>query len=494
MSVVLTYNDLFTILALVLLTALSMSVFIHNRRSPVNRLFSLFLLNVTAWLSLSVVYYLFRDLLVRLLIFQTIIGSFMGLTFYWFSRAVSDPRAHMRAWERALVAVPLAISVWYLFIALEPRLFAEFSALVRYDGVRLHRPGDWPYILYTAWLLTSFIAGYAVMVRGYRGTEDPQVKKRIWHVLTASVVGQLSSLAIVNISSILGQGQSGRLALVPIIGSLFWIGFSIIRDRIWAVEHLLDVIRRSEEKLAERNRIIEADLELARLIQRKLLPDGVPSVPGLAVHAVYQPVEKVGGDYYDFIERDGGLGVMIADVSGHGIASAFLSSIIKMGFHYHGGEDGPGLFTALDALVADKGARAMFATAAFCWLDPAARRLVTCRAGHCPPLLMRRAKGEVLEIEPKGRALGMDLGDHAYQVAVMELQPGDRLLLYTDGIVEAMNLQGELFGMERLIREFREQAANALPEFCSGLLERIGGFAEGGPHGDDITLIAVDVL
>ncbi len=493
MNVPLNYKDLFIIMALTLLLALSLSVYIHNRRSPVNRLFSLFLLNVTAWLSLSVVYYLFREYLYHLLILQTMIGSFMGLTFYRFARAAGDENCRPRTWERALAAIPLAISAWYCGIALEPRLFAEFSALVRYDGIRLYRPGDPPYIAYTAWLLSSFIAGYAVMVRGYRGTEDPQVKKRIWHVLAASVVGQLSSLAIVNVSSILGMGQSGRLALVPIIGALFWIGFSIIRDKIWKVEHLLDVIRRSEEKLAERNRIIEADLELARLVQRKLLPDGVPAVPGLAVHAVYQPVEKVGGDYYDFIEHDGGLGIMIADVSGHGIASAFLSSIIKMGFHYHAREDGPGLFTALDGLVADKGACAMFATAAFCWIAPGAQRLLTCRAGHCPPLLMRRS-GEVLEIEPKGRALGMDLGDHAYQVSATELLTGDRLLLYTDGIVEAMDPRGELFGEERLIREFRGSAAKTLPEFCAGLLELIDNFAEGRPRGDDITLIAVEVL
>lgn len=493
MSVGLNYKDLLTVLALILLSAIGISVYIHNRRSAINRLFALFLLNVTLWLSLTIIYYLYRDLLYHLVIVQTIVGSFMGLTFYLFARAVADENFRLRIGERALVVIPFGLTIWYFITLMDTKLFSEFSAQVRYDGISLHRPANLPYIIYTTWLLGSFIAGYAVMLRGFRATPDPQAKRRIRHVLAASIIGQIISLILVNVSSILGLGQSGRLALVPIIGALFWVGFSIIRDRIWTVEYLLDTIRESEEKLAERNRIIENDLELARLVQRKLLPLGVPSVPGIEVYAVYQPVEKVGGDYYDFIVDNGSLGVIIVDVSGHGIASAFLSSIIKMGFHYHRNSDGPGLLAALDTLVADKGASAMFATAVFCKIDPIAKKLITCRAGHCPPLLMKRSRDEVIEIEPKGRALGMGIMGQVYQISETALARGDRLLLYTDGIVEAMDPRGELFGSARLVELFRRTASMTLQESCESILAEIDTFAQGAPRRDDITLIAVEI-
>ena len=406
-----------------------------------------------------------------------------------------DEKYVRRRWQNALIIVPAAIAGWYLLTIIHPSLLADFAGQVRYEGERLHRPGDLPYGAYTAWLLTAFIMGYAVLVSGMRRERDVQARKRIRNVLLASTLGQIITLGISNVWSFLGLGQAGRITLVPILFSLYWIGFSIIRDRIWTVEYLMERIRESEEKLSERNRIIEEDLELARLVQKQLLPERMPSVPGLAVHAVYLPVEKVGGDYYDFIQDGNALGIMLADVSGHGIASAFLSSIIKMGFHYHKGSDGPTLFEALDRLVTDYGAKAMFATAVFFWIDAGRMTLSCCRAGHCPPLLIRQGSGDITAIETPGRALGMNLGEHRYHYHMqeMKLSRGDRIFLYTDGVTEMRNREGALFGEERLKSFLQKGLSNTLSEFCDGLLAGLDDFSGGIPPSDDITIIAVEI-
>ncbi len=493
MSIPITYIDLLMILVLTLLVSIAISVYIHNRNSNINRLFSLFMLNVTAWLFLSMLHFLFRQHLAVLLAFQTAVGSFMGITFYYFALVIVDEQHMRRRWENALAIVPAAIAGWYIITIIHPDLLADFNSRVRYEGIKLHRPGDLPYWAYTTWLFSAFIMGYGVLISGLRRKGDTQARKRIRNVLWASILGQLTTLGINNLSSILGLGQPGWIALMPILASLCWIGVSIIRDRIWTVEYLLEVIRQSEEKLGERNRIIEADLELARLIQKKLLPDKAPQLPGLGVHAVYLPVDKVGGDYYDFIVEHNVLGVLLADVSGHGIASAFLSSIIKMGFNYHAGSNGPALFKTLDRLVAEKGANAMFATAVFCRIDTGTMRLTSCRAGHCPPLVIRSGSGEIVSIETPGRALGMNLGEPRYHIGEIELSRGDRIFLYTDGVTETMNSDRVLFDEERLKNALREGMGYALEEFCEKLLAKLKEFSGDNPQGDDITIIAVEV-
>ena len=494
MSATIHFIDLLIFLGLTLLLALAISVYTHNRRSPVNRRFSLFMFNVILWFGISIFYYFFWDLIPSLLVVQTAIGVFMGPVFYYFSLVVADEKSRLRPRDWSLLAVSAGIASWYVIMRFTPGLFNEFSRHVWFDGQRLHRPGDLPYIAYSVWLVTCFFIGYAVLWKSFRRERDPQNRRRIIHVLAASIIGQISTILLSNVLSIAGLGQLGRLNMFPILAALCWVSYSIIRHRIWTVEYLLDLIRESEKKLLERNRIIEADLELARLVQRRLLPATLPRIPGLAIHAVYLPMDKVGGDYYDFLEEDGTLGIIIADVSGHGIASAFLSSIIKMGVHYHGGTDAPALLRALDGLVIDKGARAMFATAAICRIDPAAMTLSCSRAGHCPPLLLRRSSNQVTGIEPRGRALGLNLGAQSYETSMMDLEQGDRLLLYTDGIIETKGAGGELFGENRLVEFVRQGVGLLIEDFCDGLLERLDQFAEGKARGDDITFIVVDVM
>ncbi len=486
--------DLWAVLAIALLIALTFSVYFHNRRSRVNRLLALFLFNVTIWFAMSFVYYMFYTILPGMLIAQSAVGIFMGPSFYFFSRAMADDNSRMRPSEWAILVVSAGIALWFLVTGFHPVLFAEFSSQVSFVGGRVHRPGDFPYLAYSVCLIVCFIMAYAVLWRALRGEMDPRRRRRICHVLIAALTGQIATLVFSNLFAILGIGQLGYLNFVFILAGLVWISVSIIRDRLWTVEHLLDDLQKSEKALSTRSRIIEGDLELARLVQRRLLPEGLPSVKGLDVRAVYLPVEKVGGDYYDYRESDGSLDIIIADVSGHGIASAFLSSIIKMGFHFHGSLPGPDLLLALDGLVNDMGARTMFVTSAFCRINLKEMEISCCRAGHCPPLVVRRSSGNISGLAPRGRALGMNLGPANYETIRLPLEDGDRIFLYTDGVIEARNPRGEYYGEERLIGFLRNEITLPLSVFCEKLLEDIEEFSAGFPRSDDITFIVIEAI
>ncbi|MBN1533382.1 MAG: PP2C family protein-serine/threonine phosphatase [Spirochaetes bacterium] len=484
--------DFFSFIVLALLVSLAISVFIHNRSGTVNRLFALFLLDVAAWLFVGYLYNLFTGLLPRLLLLQIVPGSLMGALFYYFSRAVAGDGFRM-GWREWLVLLPpLLILLAAGRIALSPALMGEFSGMVWISHYRLHRPKDALYVGYSIYLIAAFVAGYAVMIRGAAAQRDRKERNRILQVLFASILGQISGLVLNNLLTIVGFGQYGYYSLVPIFLSLAWIAYLLIRHRMWAVERLLEIIQNREAALEEHHRSIEADLDLARIVQQRLLPSELPSVPGLVLHALYIPAGKVGGDFYDFRWGGNRLDIIVADVSGHGIASAFLSSMIKAAFHGNGGPAGPGLLGVLDSLVEEKGAGFMFATAVCCSLEIPAGRLRCSRAGHCYPLLLRR-DGEPVELKGSGRGLGFGLGPGTHQELCLDLHGGDRLVIFTDGITEAFNGERSMFGEGRLMDAVRGGRGMEPREFCGLLLGRLEEFAGPGPWDDDITLVVVDI-
>lgn len=478
-----------------LLISVALAVYIQNRKSPVNRHFSLFLLIVAAWLTCGFTYYIFIPLLPALLLAQMMAGSFLGFSFYFFTRSVADEGYRMGRRDRLILLPSAVVVAWSLCIMLSPALFDDFASQVWISGKRVHRPADALYLLYSACIAAGFVFGNAVLVRRLRTEPDPRNRQRVKHVLFACIFGPAAAFAMNNIAAIAGMGQYAYYSLLPILLSLGWVAHSIIRHRVWTIEHLLDIIRQREETLAARNRTIEADIDLARDIQLRLLPERIPKMPGLDMHAVYLPVDKMGGDFYDFREGDGTLGIIIADVSGHGIASAFLSSILKMGFQAisTGSADPVAMFAALDALVIQKGAHAMFATASYCVIDIRAMTLSSCRAGHWPLLLLRREDGSIMEVEPRGRALGIPMGKPVFEENTVGLRHGDRILLYTDGILETAHPKGGIFGLERFKEAFLEGCGLSPRDFCDLLIQRLDEFSGHAQRNDDLTVIVTDI-
>jgi len=181
------------------------------------------------------------------------------------------------------------------------------------------------------------------------------------------------------------------------------------------------------------------DLEEARAIQQSLLPAHLPHDPRFAIAASYDPLEEVGGDWYSVQrEHSGRISLQIADVSGHGLSSAFLGSMTKLAHNAAGQESPDRLLKEMNRLMTPILPSGKFITSAAATFDPQTGDLQFARAGHPPGLVHRRAAGTIEELRGEGFAIGF-FEDSEYSLERTTLAPGDTLFLYTDGLTEALN-------------------------------------------------------
>jgi len=246
----------------------------------------------------------------------------------------------------------------------------------------------------------------------------------------------------------------------------------------------------------ERLLAINKELEIARRIQLSILPQNVPILTGLEVAAHYAPMSAVAGDFYDFLLVDEKhLGVLIADVTGHGIPAALIASMLKVAFAGQASHanDPARVLTGLNHALCGKFAE-HFVTAAYLFVDLENPLLRYSAAGHPPLMLASRGAGKVREIEENGLMMGM-FPEAAYSTVEIRLSPGDRCLLYTDGLFEAKNAAQEEFGKSRC-KEFLETQLDIPPaRFAHALLDNIAGFSgysSARTQEDDITLLVLD--
>jgi sigma-B regulation protein RsbU (phosphoserine phosphatase) len=202
---------------------------------------------------------------------------------------------------------------------------------------------------------------------------------------------------------------------------------------------------------------IRNELEVARRIQLSILPTDFPSSTPFRVAARYVPMTSVAGDFYDFVVADSQhAGLLIADVSGHGVPAALIASMVKLAAaSQRGVAADPSRFLSGMNSALYGNTQNQFVTAAYVHLNSESRELRYSAAGHPPMLLLRNNR--VMEVEENGLMLAA-FGFATYSTAVHPLEPGDRLLLYTDGIVEASNASGEFFGQDGLCRMLRTTA------------------------------------
>jgi len=269
------------------------------------------------------------------------------------------------------------------------------------------------------------------------------------------------------------------------------VTFTDISEQVRAEEEL----RAANTKLQKRQLEIEEDLRLAARVQRSLVPKSV-LLDKLTIGAFFHPVHSIGGDFalVNSTDREN-LSLLVCDVSGHGIGSALVANRIysETTAHLRSGMPFPDMFGELNRfLLEDIRGSGMFVTAAAARIDAKTRRMVFAGAGH-PPAMVARPGQTPLLLESRTRVLGA-LADALDEDAGVEMQldPDDRLLLYTDGITEVFNPRGEMLGIPGL-QEFVRQASSLQAEqMIENVLDSVAAWREGAPT-DDVSLMLVHV-
>jgi len=240
---------------------------------------------------------------------------------------------------------------------------------------------------------------------------------------------------------------------------------------------------------------LEEEMRLAREIQRSFLVHEFPQLPRFEIHAVNIPSKAVGGDLYDLVPLgDGGCLLAIADVAGKGVPAALLSSMLQAALRTQALSvpSVAEILRNINSLVYRGTALHQFATFFIARLDGAGRMTFS-NAGHNYPVVLRRGGGELL-LERGGLVLGVREGV-VYEEESIQLEPGDRLVLYTDGITEAADASQELFGEERLLATLRDLPADlSAREVADRILAELDGFLQGLEALDDRTLMVMRVL
>jgi phosphoserine phosphatase RsbU/P len=247
----------------------------------------------------------------------------------------------------------------------------------------------------------------------------------------------------------------------------------------------------TEEELRQ----LESELEMSQVVQRALLPQQAPNIPGLNVAAFSRPAQIVGGDYFDFVPfKDGGQGFVMADVSGHGVSAGMLMTSLQTAFHtLVPVADSPlDVLERINHLYMHNINFTTFVTIFFGKLDPDTRTFTYANAGHNSAYLLRGADQEEVLLHPTGPAIGLMEGFlvHAEQV---QLNPGDTLVLYTDGVTEAANHDGSQLGLDGLAKVVRENKDDTAEQLIQKILKAVNTFTDGIQPLDDTTLVICKV-
>jgi serine phosphatase RsbU (regulator of sigma subunit) len=244
-----------------------------------------------------------------------------------------------------------------------------------------------------------------------------------------------------------------------------------------------------EQRIKER---MESELQIAREIQQGLLPAEMPSDGWFRAAGSSLPATQVGGDYFDVRQITPALWAsVVADVSGKGVSSALLASLLQGAFLMASGEsvDIEGLLMRLNAFLLDRTRGEKYATMFYCTLDSSGH-LCYANAGHCAPFLVS-FNGTIRALDSSGMAVGM-LEEAVFGTVATQVSPGDKLVIYSDGLTETETHDGEFFGSERLRGFLREHAQESAADLHTSLLASVDRFGEGGVVHDDVTLLVLE--
>jgi len=244
-------------------------------------------------------------------------------------------------------------------------------------------------------------------------------------------------------------------------------------------------------------RALEHELGIASEIQTNLVPKTMLKVPGYDIGAYYRPSKEVGGDYYDFIEIDEPRsGIIVADVSGKGVPGSLVMAMarafIRMEAERSHNPSTADTLVRANRMLARDMKKGMFVTAIYGILDRTNHQIRVSSAGHNPMILWRTRTDEIVLVNPKGIALGLDKGpvfERTISEEIVQLDPGDRVVFYTDGTVEAMNERKEDFGDKRFHEMCRKLAKTESNQFLNLIMKALDEHKGSAPQHDDMTIV-----
>ena len=247
---------------------------------------------------------------------------------------------------------------------------------------------------------------------------------------------------------------------------------------------------------ALKQRDMERDLEFATQVQLGFLPHSRPKLLGYEFADYYEPAQRVGGDYFDYIQLPHGrVAVALADVAGKGVPAALLMARLYSAVRYHliSQPDAAAAMTGLNADISTSGLGHRFITCLIMIIDPESQQLTLVNAGHLSPL-RRTPSGQVVPIGAveSGMPLGI-LADQKFQQTKYDLQPGESWLVFTDGVTEAMRSPKEIYGNKRL-SEFFAKSSTKIDETVKAVVADVEAFVEGRPQSDDICMVGFQRL
>ena len=249
--------------------------------------------------------------------------------------------------------------------------------------------------------------------------------------------------------------------------------------------------------MANEKKRLDHDLEIARDIQRILLPAEAPAINGFQISGINVPARQVSGDYFDYIHVDEDrLGVAIADVSGKGVPASLIMAICRSVLRAEAaGNPSPAdVLRKVNRQLYPDIKEDMFISMAYLILDHERDGVTLARGGHDAPLLYKRQLQSVTPVKSPGMVLGIDSGNVFDRLTAdfgVPLERDDCLVLYTDGVTEALNTEGDEFGLERTIESVRASATDGAQAIVKQVIDDVRNFTGSNPQNDDITLIAI---
>lgn len=294
-----------------------------------------------------------------------------------------------------------------------------------------------------------------------------------------------------SLSSVVG------LSVVIFVFVAFFVGVYLV-FRPHSAEDYDCYVPEYVNRIAERERMVK-ELEIARNVQMRFLPQSVPEFPNLDIVSLCQPAMEVGGDYYDFVRMDDrSMSVLIGDVSGKGVSAAFYMTMVKgiIKTLSRKTRQPSVLLAEANEIFYENAPRDVFVTVIYGVFDLEKRTLTVASAGHNPLMVWNNKNGTVQLVNPRGIAIGLAKGER-YRDLIEEISipfdEGDIFIFYTDGVSESMNMSQEIFGEGRLQEVLRESAHLSPRIIQKNVLEAVALFSGKAPQHDDFTMVVVKI-